>query len=122
LGRAIGVLSGLEQQIRSLAEERSRAAAAQFSPSNSAAMIQQYMFYLIRLDYTKEGLLKDAALAEQKVEEARELFLEASRSREALDKLKEQKEKEYKKALNAEENKTIDDIAGSRRLHASVAE
>jgi flagellar FliJ protein len=115
LGRAIGLLSGLEGQIRSLAEERSRAAGAQFSPSNSAAMIQQYTYYLLRLDNTKDVLLKDAALAEQKVEEAREVFLEASRNRKVLDKLKEKKEKEYKDACGAEENKMIDDIAVRRR-------
>jgi flagellar FliJ protein len=83
-------------------------------------MIQQYMYYLLRLDNTKEDLLKDAAMAEQKVEEAREVFLEASRNKRVLDKLKEKKEKEYKSAQRAEENKILDDIAGNLRRKASV--
>jgi flagellar FliJ protein len=110
LGRAIGILSDIEKRILSLAEERARAAAGQFSPGNSAATIQQYMFYLLRLDAAREQLLKEAALAEQKVEEAREAYIEASRDRKALDKLKEKREKEYHKAALAEDAKVLDDV------------
>jgi flagellar FliJ protein len=115
LGRALGTLAAIEGQIRSLAQERSRNAAAQFSPSNSADMIRQYMFYLLRLDQKKEELLKDAALAEQKAEEAREVFKAAFQNRQMLDKLKEKKKREYEDAREAEENKVIDDIAGNLR-------
>jgi len=110
LGRAIGVLAELEGKLRSLGNERARAAAAQFSPANSAAQMQQYMFYILRLDTTKEQLLKETALAEMKVEEARLQFIEASRERKVLDKLKEKRQKEYRKELLAEETKTLDDI------------
>jgi len=116
LGRATGVLAALEGSIFALAQERARAAAAQFSPENSAVMIQQYMFYLVRLDNTKEQLLKEAALAELKVEEARAQFLEASRERKVLDKLKEKRQKEYRKEMFAEETKTLDDISTAVRL------
>ena len=112
LGRAIGILAELEARIFALAKERARAAAAQFSPGNSAALIQQYMFYLLRLDTTKEQLLKEAALAEMKVEEARALFIEASRERKVLDKLKEKRQKEYKKEVLAEETRELDDMSG----------
>jgi len=111
LGRAIGVLAELEWRIRALAEERVRAAAAQFSPGNSAGEIQQYMFYLMRLDNIREEQLKEAALAEIKVEQAREAFLEASRERKVLDKLKEKREKEYRKTRLNEDTKVLDDIS-----------
>ena len=110
LGRAIGVLAELESRFSALAGERARAAAAQFSPGNNAAQIQQYMFYLLRLDTAKEQLLNDITLAEMKVEEAREAFIEASRERKVLDKLKEKRGKEYRKEMLAEETKTLDDI------------
>ena len=110
LGRAIGVLADLENRIAMLVREYARAAAAQFAPGNSAALMQQYMFYLQRLDYIKEHLLKEAALAELKVAEAREAFLEASKDRKVLDKLKEKRQKEYRKTLFAEETKTLDDM------------
>jgi len=112
LGRAIGVLADLENRIALLGQERVRAASLQFSPGNSAAQIQQYMFYLIRLDNTKEQLLKETALAELKVEEAREAFLEASRELKVLEKIKEKQQKEYRKEVFAEETKVLDDISG----------
>jgi flagellar FliJ protein len=120
LGRALGALAAIEARLRSLAEERARAAAEQFSPSNGAAMIRQYMFYILRLDQRKEDLLKDAALAEQKAEEAREVFNAAFQNRQMLEKLKEKKEKEYKKTREAEETKAIDDIAGNLRRKAAA--
>jgi flagellar FliJ protein len=110
LGRAVGVLAELEGKIRALAAERVRAAAAQFQPGNNAILIQQYMYYLIRLDNIKDQLLKEAAMAELKVEEAREAFIEASRERKVLDSLKEKKQKEYHKTKLNEETKVLDDI------------
>jgi flagellar FliJ protein len=109
LGKAVGVLAEIEGRITALAAERVRAAAAQFRPENSAIEIQQYMFYLVRLDCTKERLLNEAAIAEIKVEEAREAFLEASRERKVLDNLKEKKQKEYHKQKLEEETKVLDD-------------
>jgi len=120
LGKAISLLADLENRIKVLGQERIRAAEAQFNPENSAAQIQQYMFYLLRLDNTKEELLKQAALAELKVEEARELFLEASRERKVLDKLKEKRQKEYRKQMFAEETKILDDISGSAPTRLGV--
>ena len=115
LGRATGLLAELEGKIRGLAGERARAAANQFNPENNAAMIQQYTYYLLRLDNTREQLFKEAALAELKVEEARTLFLEASRERKVLDKLKEKRQNEYRKEMFAEETKALDDIASASR-------
>jgi len=110
LGRAVGVLTELEGKIRALAVERVQAAAAQFRPGNGAIEIQQYMYYLLRLDNTKDLLLREAAMAEMKVEEAREAFLETSRERKVLDNLKEKKQKEYRKLKLNEETKVLDDI------------
>jgi len=110
LGRAIGVLADLESRLFAVGRERVRAAAAQFAPGNSAAMIQQYMFYLIRLDNLQEQLLQDITVAEMKVEQAREAFLEASKERKVLDKLKDKQQKEYHKTMLTEETKTLDDI------------
>ena len=111
LGRAIGVLAELEGNIHALAIERTQAAAAQFAPGNGADEMQRYMFYIIRLDNTREQILKEAALAEIKVEEAREAFLEASRERKVLDKVKEKRQKEYRKFILDEETKVLDDIS-----------
>ena len=120
LGRAVGVLTELESRIFTLAGERSRAAASQFSPANNAALMQQYMLYILRLDNTKERLLKEAALAELKVEEAREKFLEASRERKVLDKLKDKRQKEYHKIKLDEETKVMDDLSSGAQARIGV--
>ena len=120
LGRATGILADLEGRIIVLGQERARAASSQFTPGNSAALIQQYMYYLLRLDNTKEQLLKETALAELKVEEARDLYLEASRDRKVLDKLKEKRQMEYRKEMQAEETKTLDDISAARQIVGSL--
>ena len=120
LGRAVGVLSDLESKLFSVGRERVRAASEQFAAGNSAVLIQQYMFYLLRLDNTKEQLLKEAALAEMKVEEAREAFLEASRERKVLDKLKDKRFKGYRKTTLSEETKALDEISpGAAYLYAN---
>jgi flagellar FliJ protein len=115
LGRAISVLSDLENKIAALGRERARAASQQFSSGNNANMIQQYTFYILRLDNKKEELIKEAAMAELEVEKAREVFIEASRERKVLDKLKEKRKKEHRKEWLAEEGKAFDDAGGRKR-------
>ena len=110
LGRAISALAEIENNIILLTQERVRVAADQYNPANSAAMIKQYMFYILRLDSTKEQLLRDAAQAELKVEQAREAFIEASRERKVLDKLKEKQKKKYDKEKLAQEAKILDEV------------
>ena len=112
LGRAIGILTQIENNIQFVTEERSRA-GKQYAANS--AMLRSYMLYADRLDRQKKQLLSDAALAEQKVDEARAIYIEASRDRKVLDKLREKKEEEYRKSVLAEETKTLDDQAASRQ-------
>jgi flagellar FliJ protein len=111
LGRAIGVLADLESRLFAVGRERARASAAQFATGNDALVMQQYMFYITRLDNLTEELLSEITLAEMKVEEAREAFLEASKERKVLDKLKDKRQNEYRKFVLTEETKTLDDIS-----------
>ena len=113
LGRAVGILSELENRLRRLGLEIVSAEEAQFCTDNSARVIQQYMRYLVRLENTRDQLLKEAAAAELKVEQARNVFIEASRERKVLDKLKEKRYKEYRGFVLAEEIKTLDDVVRS---------
>ena len=116
LGRAIGVLSDLEAKIHVLAQERARAHVAQFNPVNSTGEMQQYMFYLLRLDSLKEHFLKEATIAEMKVEEAREAFLETSRERKIMDKLKEKRQVEHKKYAQEIESQELDEVSASIQI------
>ena len=117
LGRAIGVLTEIEQNIRSVAEERYRAGDLF---SGNGEMVRSYMLYCSRLDLQKEQLLEEAVQAEMKVEEARDIYIEASRERKVLDKLKEKRSGEYRKFILTEETKAMDDLATSRGLLKTV--
>jgi flagellar FliJ protein len=114
LGKAIGALAELENRIKRIAEERIIAAAGRFTKSRGAAEILSYDNYILRLDKTKDALVEAAAKAELAVEAARAVYLEASRERKVLDKLKERRRREYHKYILAEEVKMLDDISGGR--------
>lgn len=118
LGRAIGTLSEIERNIRSVAEERYRA-GGEFS--GNGAMLRSYMLYVSRLDSQKDILLADAAQAELVVEAARVNYIEASKERKVLDKLKEKLEGDHRKMVHAEETKMRDDQnAGRQRAAPTV--
>ncbi|MCL1815399.1 MAG: flagellar export protein FliJ [Treponema sp.] len=111
LGRAVGVLSALELRIKNVAQEKILAVESRFS-SHDFCEIRSYEFYILRLDQTRDVLLEQAALAELEVEKARAIYLEASRDRKVISKLKERQERDYRRNINLEEIKTIDDLSG----------
>ena len=111
LGRAVGILVGIEQNIHSVTEERFRSGEHY---SGNSAMLRSYLLYADRLDREKEQLIVEATKAEEKVEEARGIYIEASRDRKILDKLKEKQEVEYRKFILNEEVKISDDQAAGR--------
>jgi flagellar FliJ protein len=133
LGRAVGELSAVEQQLKDLAlrrragEDEFRAGLAGFDAAGSGGAgraddYRNYAFYMRRLEHTKEELLEAAAGAQLKVEEERERYLEASRQRKVLDKLKEKRARQYHRAALAGETKILDDISGGREARDRAAE
>ena len=114
LGRAVGILSALELRIKQTAEEKAAALANRFSAAHGFNEIRSYEFYILRLDQTRDTLLEAAARAELEVEKARQIYMEASRDRKVISNLKERQEKEYRRKMNLEEIKIIDDLSGGR--------
>ena len=114
LGRAVGELTAIERSVASVAEERNRAMGERFAPENSFADMQSYERYINRLDQTRDKLLMEAARAELAVAEKRDAFLDASRERKVLDKLKERRLGEYKKYARAEDYNEADENARHR--------
>jgi flagellar FliJ protein len=123
LGRAVGVLSAIESRIREAAEKRHHAARERFGGdmrnsngiSNTVSMQNSFSViawdnYITRLDQEVEHLTKDAAQAELAVEEKRERYMEAERDLKVLEKLKEKREKEYRKEVFAAETAELDDM------------
>jgi flagellar FliJ protein len=133
LGRVVGELTVIEQRLKDLAlrrragEEEFRAGIAGSGAPGSgqtgqADYYRNYAFYIRRLDVMKEELLEAATKAQLKVEEEREHYLEASRQRKVLDKLKEKRAHEYHRAVLAGETKILDDISNGREARELAAE
>jgi flagellar FliJ protein len=117
LGKAIGTLTVIEQRIDEVSMERARAMTDRYSHSMDG--FRDYDLYIRRLEQTTEKLQKEAVLAELEVNEKRDLFIEASRDRKVLDKVKERRQKEHRKEMFAEETKALDDN-GSRKSRDSL--
>jgi flagellar FliJ protein len=119
-GRAVSHLTELKNRLKTLAEERFRAAADRFAPFNSVENMLACERYITRLDNQKEQLLEDAAAAELTVNEKREIYLAASRDRKVLDKLREKRFGEYRKLALIEEVKLADDAAQGRFMEKAA--
>ena len=116
LGRAIGVLSEIENRIKTNASTRVSAAAQRFADAGNSAAMAAWEHYIIRLDQEAEKLVKEAAQAELVVEEKRAIYLEASRKLKAIEKLREKREKEHRKKMFAAETAELDSISGRKRV------
>jgi len=122
LGRAIGVLAGIENEIKKNAATRSNAVMERFAGLNSgddsaagsagyggSLSMHAWDAYINRLEQEADRLMEEAASAELVVEEKRNLYIEASRELKVMENLKERREKEHRKEMFIAETKEMDD-------------
>jgi flagellar FliJ protein len=117
LGRAIGVLAGIENEIKRNAVMRNDAARERFTginedgASGSVGVLSMHAWdaYINRLEQEADRLMEEAARAETVVEEKRVLYVEASRELKIMENLKARREKEHRKEMFAAETKEMDD-------------
>ncbi|MCL2043837.1 MAG: flagellar export protein FliJ [Treponema sp.] len=123
LGRAIGILTKIENDIAINSTKHSLAVKERFTGINAsdetgvssgAVSMLSWDTYILRLEQEAERLAEDAACAEQVVEEKRELYLEASRDLKVMEKLREKREKEHRKEMFVAETKERDDKVRSK--------
>jgi len=124
LGRAISVLTAIENNIKQNAIVHSQAVHQRFTGLTdtdagaaigaATASMLAWDTYILRLEQEAERLLEEAAKAEMVVEEKRNLYLEASRELKVMEKLKEKQEKEYRKEFFAAETRELDDMWRSK--------
>lgn len=119
LGRAVGALNLIEGKIASLAEEHTKAAGERFAFGSGATEIRAFDLYIRRLSQTKDRLLEDAAKASLVVAEKRDTYVETSRDRKVLDKIKDRRRAEHRVSALAEEVSTLDDLSGSQTIRKS---
>ena len=124
LGRAISVLTAIENNIKQNALVHSQAVHQRFTglgdtdgdpavsmtAGTAAASMLAWDTYILRLEQEAERLMEEAAKAEMVVEEKRNLYLEASRELKVMENLKEKREKEYRKEFFAAETRELDDM------------
>ncbi|MDR2476850.1 MAG: flagellar export protein FliJ [Treponema sp.] len=110
LGRAIGILTEIENQIKQNAVKHQHAAAKRFADAGDAAAIISWDRYILRLEQEADRLLQKAAQAELVVEEKRSRYLEASRELKVMEKLKEKRGLEYRQEFFAAETAGLDDL------------
>jgi flagellar FliJ protein len=133
LGRAMSVLAAIENNIKQNALIHHRALTERFtglesatsaggSPNGMAAVsavgglsMLAWDNYILRLEQEAQRLIEEAAQAELVVEEKRNLYLEASRELKVMEKLKEKREKEYRKEVFAAETSELDDMWREKR-------
>lgn len=121
LARAMGELASIESKIQAIAVERTEVAAQRFARGRGVAEIRRAETYILRLDQTKDKLLEAAAAAQLAVEAERGKFIEASRERKIIDKLKGKREAEHRKAALDEEMKVVDDISSGSAARKAVS-
>ena len=114
LGRAIGVLAGIENEIKRNAATRAGAIQERFAgitEGDGASSLSMHAWdaYIHRLELEADRLTEDAARAETEVDEKRGLYIEASRELKVMENLKERREKEHRKEMFLAETKEMDD-------------
>jgi len=120
LGRAISILNTIENNIKQNALVHSSAVQERFTGLNSAEnsgilSMLAWDNYILRLEQEAQRLMEEAAQAELVVEERRSQYLEASRELKVMEKLREKREKEYRKEVFAAETRELDDMWRDKR-------
>jgi flagellar FliJ protein len=109
LGKAISARDSIKLQLEEIAQKRVTAS----SERKITASIQDLVsveHYIARLDIQKEKLLEEIVKAELVVEKMRGKYLEATRDRQVISKLKEKKQAVWYKDMLEDEASVLDDM------------
>jgi len=111
LGQAVSILNKIENEIKETAVKRHNAVLRRFADIGETNAWENY---IIRLDQEARRLTEKAAQAEIVVEEKRALYLEAQKDLKTIEKLKEKRQKEYRKETLDYEMTEIDNLTAAR--------
>ena len=120
MGKAIGILTEIENKIKLNATARVQSSQQRFSGITSAGGGASSMFawnsYILRLEQESERLMEKAAQAELVVQEKRALYIEASRELKVMEKLRERRAAEHRKEMFAAQTRELDDMRRVKNL------
>lgn len=117
LAEKSGKCTILEMELEANARRTMAAGRDRFRKGGNVSDYLAGEHYVVRLSAERERLMKSLAMAESEREQARLEYIETSKSKELIVKLKEREEADYYKAAAREEIKTVDDIATIARAH-----
>jgi flagellar protein FliJ len=111
LGQAVSILNKIENEIKETAVKRHNATSQRFI---NIGETNAWENYIMRLDQEALQLTEKAAQAEITVEEKRALYLEAQKDLKTIEKLKEKRQKEYRKEMLNYEMNEVDGLTSAR--------
>ena len=111
LAEKAGRCAILDGRMRELAQARSRTGREMFSAGRGLSDYRAAELYIVRLERDRDSVEKELALAEIEREEARLVYVDKHKAREAIEKLKERRQAEYYRLAEREETKALDDLA-----------
>jgi flagellar FliJ protein len=115
LGEVTGRCVSINRRIKERTEDRRRIfEQRRLGGSEGFADFRAADRYAERMDQERQRLSRELESCEREREEVRQGFLEASRRRKVIERLKERKEQHYYRQQRKEEQKELDDIAGGR--------
>ena len=112
LAKVLGEVLLLEKRIAEIAEEIAASLFGEFRRDNriDVEAMSRRELYAARLSQERKRKREALTVKNRELEEARARYLEASRERKVLDKLRERREAEYYERAIDEEFKEIDDM------------
>ncbi len=119
LAKRSGAVALLEKSLMENAEASIRAGRERFRKGGGAQDYRAGERYALRLAQERDRLMKALAQAEFERDKARQLYVEASRAKELIGKLKERAETGYYKSAAREEMKLLDDMASIAKLRTT---
>ncbi|HOZ71432.1 MAG TPA: flagellar export protein FliJ [Spirochaetales bacterium] len=120
LGEKTAVCSRLTLALEANARAAVEAARERFRPGSDASDHRAGELYAVRLSQERERLFKSLAAAELEREAARVDYVEATKARRLVTKLREREEAVYYKAVAREETKAMDDLAAGAHARADA--
>jgi flagellar FliJ protein len=115
LGRAVSTLNLIQVNINTNRQKYEVASQERFRDANNIDTIRMYDSYISGLEYQKEMLLAQKETAEKVVAEARQKYIKANQDKKVVEKLKDKKLAEYKKYVNRENTRLLDDMKRERQ-------
>ncbi len=113
LGKAVSERERISLKLQEIAQKRVTSSRER-SPSASMGELIAIERYIQRLDADKERRLEELAAAELVVERKRAEYVEATKERRVLTKLREKKVSVWKTERARDEAETLDDISNTR--------